>query len=786
MTWRYRIWKFGGNVLRRLKLYSAVCWMLWQMRRVKNKLLRQIGVMNTAIRAMLHMAVLSDEEPPHAYDVICLPVIPWKSRFQRPQQLMAQAADRGHRVFYASLGFHGGADAMQKTLQPGVWEISLPGSRGTNVYKQLPTDADVEAMAAAIDRLRIERRVTSAVVVVQLPFWTALAEQLRERFGWPIVYDCMDDHAGFSTNCEAMLQTEERTIAESDLVIVTSDVLEQKVCRKAKRAAMVRNACDYEHFAAVSESRVGQAQRSPTTDDSKEELSDNNQSHAKAQRRKDFIKEDASKITVETHKNRNHFLSVFLAPLRLCVRFFTSKTVQSHFVPKNIPSEDKIEEEHGGTALRLSHPTMIAPTSTTIGFYGAIAEWFDADLVADLAELRPEWRFELIGSTFTGDVSRLEKLPNVALLGEKPYAELPRLIAHWACFLIPFRRIPLTEATNPVKAYEMLATGIPVVAVDLPELRPMARDGLLSLADDAHEFAAAIERERAEDNTQQQSRRRAFAAQNTWGDRYDAFDAATRDLFPLASILIVCYNNLALTKACLESIFRETEYPNYEVIVVDNASSDGTAGWLAEQAAREPRLRVIINAENRGFAGGNNAALHAARGHYLCLLNNDTVVAPGWLSTLIRRLDVSPRLGMVGPVSNMVGNSAIVPVSYRRISGMRRWAGNYCRRHAGESVAMTMLGFFCVAMRRDVYEKVGDLDEQFGLGYFEDDDYCRRVVAEGFEMCFVRDAFVHHCQGASFKLLGKAAHQEVFERNRIKYEEKWRGADQSSSKERAA
>ena len=68
-------------------------------------------------------------------------------------------------------------------------------------------------MADAIDRLRVEGRLASAVVVVQLPFWTALAERLRERFGWPIVYDCMDDHAGFSTNCESMLRAEERTIA---------------------------------------------------------------------------------------------------------------------------------------------------------------------------------------------------------------------------------------------------------------------------------------------------------------------------------------------------------------------------------------------------------------------------------------------------------------------------------------------------------------------------------------------------------------------------------------------
>ena len=130
--------------------------------------------------------------------------------------------------------------------------------------------------------------------------------------------------------------------------------------------------------------------------------------------------------------------------------------------------------------------------------------------MADLAELRPGWKFELIGSTYTGDVSRLAKLPNVALLGEKPYAELPRLMAGWDCCIIPFKRIPLTEATNPVKAYEMLAAGKPLVAVDLPELRPMAREGLLSLADDARGFAEAIEGAVAGDGRTERDRRRAL------------------------------------------------------------------------------------------------------------------------------------------------------------------------------------------------------------------------------------------------------------------------------------
>jgi GT2 family glycosyltransferase len=412
----------------------------------------------------------------------------------------------------------------------------------------------------------------------------------------------------------------------------------------------------------------------------------------------------------------------------------------------------------------------------TVGFYGAIAEWFDGDLLADLAELRPDWRFALIGSTFTGDVSRLERLPNVSLLGEKPYAELPRLVASWDCYVVPFKRTALTEATNPVKAYEMLATGKPVVAVNLPELRPMAHQRLVSLADDAAGLARAIEQALADDSEIERDRRRAFASRNTWQQRCEALDRAVRELFPPASIIVVTYNNLLLNQACLRSIFRETDYPNYEVIVVDNASSDGTAEWLASQAAREPRLKVIGNPGNRGFSAANNQGLRAARGEFLCLLNNDTIVTRGWLATLIGHLRRRPELGLVGPVSNMVGNEAKVPVGYGSIAEMPSWAEAYCRAHDGELVPLMMLGFFCVAMRREVYARVGELDEEFGIGYFEDTDYCYRTRRQGYELCCAHDAFVHHWQGASFRLLGDDSFASIYENNQKLFEAKW-GAD---------
>ncbi len=347
-------------------------------------------------RSYIHAArqALEPRNLPCGYDVICLPVIAWHSRFQRPQQLMRQFAKHGHRVFYASLAFHAGNEAELTPIEEGVFECALPGAAGVNVYRELPSAADVEAYGGRRRPVAPECRIASAVVVVQLPFWTALADQLRRRFAWPIVYDCMDDHAGFSTNCESMLKAEQRTVADVDLVVVTSDVAPRK--------------------------------------------------------------------------GRGEIPSHGAGPQRVRLRPLC--------------------------AGRASTVETAARKANHGGFYGAIAEWFDSALVADLAQLQPDWKFELIGSTFTGDVSRLQTLANVRLLGEKPYADLPRLAAGWDCFIIPFRRIPLTEATNPVKAYEMLATGKPVVAVDLPELRPMAQQKLLTLANDGREFALAIGR----------------------------------------------------------------------------------------------------------------------------------------------------------------------------------------------------------------------------------------------------------------------------------------------------
>lgn len=409
-----------------------------------------------------------------------------------------------------------------------------------------------------------------------------------------------------------------------------------------------------------------------------------------------------------------------------------------------------------------------------IGYYGAIAEWFDVDLVAAVAQRFKDQSVLLIGADAVGARDRLGHLPNVTLTGEVAYADLPYYLHAFSVCLLPFKITPLTLATNPVKAYEFLSAGKEVVAVALPELDQFA--GLVRVAKDQDAFLDAVVAALGEQGGGDlPARRRAFVAQHTWVHRTTELIARAEatDADPLVSVVVVTHNNIDLTRACLESLELHSDYPSLEVVVVDNASSDGSLELLREWAAAAPGRRLLPNPDNRGFAAANNQGLAAARGDYLALLNNDTYVTPGWVRTLMNHLRRDPSIGLIGPVTNGIGNEARIEIEYADMADMVSLATRYARRHLGRVFGLRTAGFFCVMMARTVYESVGALDEAFGTGFFEDDDYCRRVEALGLRVACAEDVFVHHRLSASFDTMGEGERRALFERNKALYEAKW-------------
>jgi ATP-binding cassette, subfamily B, bacterial len=242
---------------------------------------------------------------------------------------------------------------------------------------------------------------------------------------------------------------------------------------------------------------------------------------------------------------------------------------------------------------------------------------------------------------------------------------------------------------------------------------------------------------------------------------------------PTTSVVVITYENLAFTRLCLESLLHSVRGEEVEVVVVDNGSTDGTAAYLEQLASANRNVRPQLLGENLGFARAVNRGLTAAQGSVLAILNNDTILPPGWLPALCRHLEDSS-VGLVGPVTNRCGNEAEVSTTYRSYGELLEFARERSGSVTGTVFDIRTATMFCLAMRRDVFERVGPLDEGFGVGMFEDDDYSLRVRTAGYRVVCAEDGFVHHFGEAAFgKLVRSGDRDRIFRANRARFERKW-------------
>jgi glycosyltransferase involved in cell wall biosynthesis/Flp pilus assembly protein TadD/ubiquinone/menaquinone biosynthesis C-methylase UbiE len=221
---------------------------------------------------------------------------------------------------------------------------------------------------------------------------------------------------------------------------------------------------------------------------------------------------------------------------------------------------------------------------------------------------------------------------------------------------------------------------------------------------------------------------------------------------PRVSIIILTHNGLEYTKKCVAALQHSQKEP-CEIIFVDNGSNDGSVAYLLQLVRDNPEYRLIVNGENRGFAAGNNQGMAVARGDYIVLLNNDVVVGHGWLERLVACVDRSPRIGIAGPMSNYVSGPQLVrEVAYdmTTLEGWPQFVETFAARHAGRARPFWRVVGFCMLIKRAVIEKIGGLDEGFGLGNFEDDDFSMRAALAGFESWIAEDCFVHHFGSRTF------------------------------------
>jgi GT2 family glycosyltransferase/glycosyltransferase involved in cell wall biosynthesis/Flp pilus assembly protein TadD/predicted O-methyltransferase YrrM len=250
--------------------------------------------------------------------------------------------------------------------------------------------------------------------------------------------------------------------------------------------------------------------------------------------------------------------------------------------------------------------------------------------------------------------------------------------------------------------------------------------------------------------------------------------AATTIQPGLVSIVILTFNELKYTKECIESIKRHTPEP-HEVIIVDNASTDGTVKWLKKIVQETPNCRLLENKKNLGFAKGCNQGIEKSSGEYVLLLNNDVVVTDNWLSGMLECLNTVPDTGIVGPMTNNIsGPQKVQDADYKTMNRMHEFAQTFRERYRHRRVPLRRIVGFCMLFRRTLVDKIGLLDESFGTGNFEDDDYCLRATLAGYLNLIAGDVFIHHYGSRSF-IGNRIDYSSTMSGNIKILDEKWTG-----------
>ncbi|WP_338143354.1 glycosyltransferase family 2 protein [Paenibacillus whitsoniae] len=232
----------------------------------------------------------------------------------------------------------------------------------------------------------------------------------------------------------------------------------------------------------------------------------------------------------------------------------------------------------------------------------------------------------------------------------------------------------------------------------------------------------------------------------------------------LTSIIIPTYNGLPLLKDCVASIRRHTDVP-YELIVVDNGSSDGTVAYCLQE-----KIKLIAAPVNLGFPAACNLGLRLATGSELLLLNNDTIVTRRWLTNLQRCLHEQPNVGMVGPVTNYASGRQRLR---ERFTTIDRMTAKYNEANPKRWLETKRLIGMCLLFKRELLEKIGYLDERFSPGHFEDDDYCYRARLHGYRLSIAGDCFIYHKGSVSFRKKPRPLVRKAIWRNRQKFIRKW-------------
>lgn len=221
-------------------------------------------------------------------------------------------------------------------------------------------------------------------------------------------------------------------------------------------------------------------------------------------------------------------------------------------------------------------------------------------------------------------------------------------------------------------------------------------------------------------------------------------------------IVLLVWNELQLTKDCLESFFRHTHYP-HRLILVDNGSEQETAEYLKGlKEKKDTEILLIRNEKNAGFVKAINQGMKASDAPYVCLLSNDILLGDNWLAEMIAVAESNAQIGIVNPSSNTLGQILKEDSVDSYAKSLKDFKGQWQELGRCEG--------FCMLIKREVIDKIGFLDEIFSPYFFEESDFCRRTQEAGFKCVRAKATYVYHEGSATLK---KRPHEkeQIYKKN---------------------
>ena len=422
--------------------------------------------------------------------------------------------------------------------------------------------------------------------------------------------------------------------------------------------------------------------------------------------------------------------------------------------------------------------------------------YFSSGILPSVRRFLPGVKFFVVGNSPTEKVKALAG-DDVEVTGFVPEVE-PYL--HKAkVFVVPLRY----GAGLKGKIGEALASGIPVVTTSIgAEGMELVHRQNAMIADDPDEFARCVaevySNERLWRDLAGEGRKHARrkyscqAAEQYWLEVFDFIKLGVRkpagelsdpqaervgaagfkrlatlpEIVPNVAVVIPVYNNLAVTESCWASLRKNTKIP-HEIVIVDNGSTEDVA-YNADQN----NYAVIRNPSNRGFAYACNQGIAGTHGEFVVILNNDTIVTPGWLEHLLWHMHNDKTVAIAGPSTNFASTIQQIKAGYGSEKDLYNFSEDVYRNNTHKALEVEKVVGVCMLVRRRVLEEIGLFDTRFGLGNYEDDDICLRARLAGHKVVWAKDVFIHHRGSKTFEALG-LDYTRLMAENSAKYRAKW-------------